>query len=153
MFRKFSSVAIAIALASAAISTQTLNAQAAAQPTATAPTTTSAESNLATYLTQIQAKVYGAYNCPFTQLQKQLFGETAFQQLQYIECNANGKNSQASLCQALQIKQTPTWEINGHFYSGVRSLEQLARLSHYQDASNLQHAGIPGVTPNDKMPD
>ncbi|MBD2121666.1 hypothetical protein [Trichocoleus sp. FACHB-262] len=140
MFSKVSKVAIAIALSSAAISTPTAKAEAVTNPTTTPPGTASTEMSLATHLTQANIKMYGAYNCPFSLLQRQLFGEAAFKQVTYIECNANGKNAQASLCQALQIKQTPTWEIGGHLYSGVRSLEQLARLSKYQGFTHFQQA-------------
>lgn len=183
MFSQLSQVAIAIVLSAAALNLQIHNAQAASlgliSPSSTVNTSTtpaelnlidesapqaiaaansttapsSAEVSFATYLTQANVKVYGAYNCPFTLLQRQLFGEAAFQQLDYIECKANGKNAQPSLCQGLQIQQTPTWEINGHLYTGVRSLAQLARLTKYQGATNFQQAGISGVTSslNDKL--
>ncbi|MBW4488040.1 MAG: hypothetical protein KME12_09640 [Trichocoleus desertorum ATA4-8-CV12] len=137
MFSKLSGVGIAIALSTITLNSHTRPAQAVTlvsssfSPTATPPDSL-AKTTLASYLTQANIKVYGAYNCPFTLMQRQLFGEEAFKQVHYIECHANGKNAQPNLCQSLQIKQTPTWEINGHFYSGVRSLEQLARISKYR---------------------
>lgn len=145
MFSQLPQVAIAIALSAAALNLQIHNAQAASLGLASS---SSAEISFATYLNQANVKIYGAYNCPFTLMQRQLFGEAAFQQLEYIECNVNGKNAQPSLCQGLQIKQTPTWEINGHLYTGVRSLAQLARLTKYQGAINFQQAGISEATPN-----
>nr|WP_290224449.1 hypothetical protein [Trichocoleus desertorum] len=137
MFSKLSGVGIAIALSTVTLNLHIHPAQAVTlvgssfSAIATPPDSLT-KATFASYLTQANIKVYSAYNCPFTLMQRQLFGEETFKQVHYIECHANGKNAQPSLCQSLQIKQTPTWEINGHFYSGVRSLEQLARLSKYR---------------------
>ncbi|MGB3405576.1 MAG: vitamin K epoxide reductase family protein [Microcoleaceae cyanobacterium] len=96
-------------------------------------TTTSAPANiaLAEHLNSIDAKMYGAYWCAHCQTQKALFGKEAVSEMPYIECDASGKNPQPQLCQAAQITGYPTWEINGEQYSGVQSLNDLARVSGY----------------------
>lgn len=95
---------------------------------------------LASYLKQSGAKMYGSYTCPFSNLQRQLFGTEASSHIPYIECNARGKNAQPNLCQTAKILSTPTWEINGKLYRGVRSLEQLARLSGYRGSLAFEHS-------------
>lgn len=91
-----------------------------------------AEIELASHLTAIGAKEYGAFWCPHCQEQKQLFGKEAFPEINYIECDPRGNNAKPELCQAANIRSYPTWEINGNFYSGLQSLEKLADLSAYQ---------------------
>jgi uncharacterized membrane protein len=98
-------------------------------------TTTSgpAEIALARYLTQIGAKEYGAYWCPHCHDQKMLFGKEAAKLINYFECDPEGQNSRAEICQAAaaNLKGFPTWEIKGQFYSGTQSLEKLAEFSGY----------------------
>ncbi|CAD5922653.1 Thiol-disulfide oxidoreductase LTO1 [Planktothrix tepida] len=103
-------------------------------------TTTSgpAEIALARHLTQIGAKEYGAYWCPHCYDQKQLFGKEAFAIINYVECDANGKNPQTQLCQEVGIKGFPTWEIKGEFYPGIQPLRKLAELSNYQGQQNFK---------------
>ncbi|MGL5079923.1 MAG: vitamin K epoxide reductase family protein [Microcoleaceae cyanobacterium] len=102
-------------------------------PTEFQITTTSSPAALALarHLKQIGAKQYGAYWCPHCQEQKQVLGQAAFELIDYIECDANGKNAQPQLCRQLGIKSYPTWEIKGQFYSGLQSIETLANLSEY----------------------
>ncbi|MBE9179651.1 vitamin K epoxide reductase family protein [Oculatella sp. LEGE 06141] len=99
-------------------------------------TTTSgqAEVALAQHLRDIDAKMYGAFWCPHCHDQKQLFGQQAARLINYIECDPNGQNSQTSLCQANAENVTgyPTWEVNGQFYAGTQTLDQLADYSGYQ---------------------
>lgn len=141
-----SSFRLAIALLVATASYSSLAAHAADLPTPAAITAThaltteSAEVGLARYLTKMGIKVYGSETCPFTRLQRQLFGEAGFKQLNYIECSPTSQQGQLGLCRAIQLQQTPTWEINGRFYQGVRGLDQLARLSHYSGATNFSQA-------------
>ncbi len=92
---------------------------------------------LAEHLTQVGAKMYGAFWCDHCRTQKQLFGQEAVAQLTYIECDPNGRNPQPELCQAANIQGYPTWEINGQLYSGVQRLEQLAQLSGYTGSRNF----------------
>jgi glutaredoxin len=93
-------------------------------------TSPSYEVQLAEHLTQTESVMYGAYWCPHCADQKALFKEAAGQ-LPYVECAADGQNSQFQLCQDKKIKGYPTWEIGGQLYAGVKSLEELSRLSHY----------------------
>ncbi len=104
-------------------------------------TTTSgpAEVALARHLQKIGAKKYGAYWCPHCQEQKQLFGQTAFAMINYIECDPQGKNSQSQLCRAAGITGYPTWEIQGELYPGRLSLERLADLSGYSGRRDFQY--------------
>jgi glutaredoxin len=88
---------------------------------------------LAKHLKQTGAKMYGAYWCPHCQRQKELFGQAVFTRyINYIECDPRGTNPKPALCQAAKIRAYPTWEINGKFYVGVQSLENLAKISGYQ---------------------
>ncbi|WP_413163499.1 vitamin K epoxide reductase family protein [Capilliphycus salinus ALCB114379] len=92
---------------------------------------------LAEHLTQVGAKMYGAFWCSHCQTQKQLFGKEAVTKLTYIECDPKGKNAQPDLCQAANIKGYPTWVVNGQQYSGVQRLENLAELSGYTGSQNF----------------
>ncbi|MEM6836183.1 MAG: hypothetical protein AAF609_04940 [Cyanobacteria bacterium P01_C01_bin.120] len=83
---------------------------------------------LATHLTEQGAAMYGAFWCPHCQDQKALF-EDAVDSLPYVECAAEGENPQPQLCVDKAIQGYPTWEINGEFYPGKRSLAELAQLS------------------------
>jgi hypothetical protein len=49
----------------------------------------------------------------------------------YVECDPAGTNPQPQVCQTAGIQSYPTWEINGEFYQGTRSLDELADLSGY----------------------
>jgi glutaredoxin len=104
-------------------------------------TTSSGESEiaLAQHLKQVGAKMYGAFWCPYCQNQKQLFGQEAVAQLNYIECDPTGKNARPEVCQAKGIQGLPTWEIKGKFYEGTKSLEELANLSSYQGDRRFQN--------------
>lgn len=103
-------------------------------------TTTSgpAELALAEHLASINATMYGAWWCPHCHDQKQLFGEAAAQQIPYVECAEDGQNSQTALCRSKEgITGFPTWEINGQFYAGTMSLNDLADASGYQGPRNF----------------
>jgi uncharacterized membrane protein/glutaredoxin len=108
-------------------------------------TTTSGPSEiaLAQHLRSIGAKMYSAYWCPHCHDQKQLFGRQAFRNINYVECDPAGQNSQAQLCQdnAQNITGYPTWEIKGQYYNGTKTLTQLADLSSYQGSRNFQNGG------------
>lgn len=118
------------------------------QPTATPTppkgwelTTTSgaAEIALAKHLTATGAKKYGAFWCPHCYEQKQLFGKAAFAEINYIECDPQGENPQREVCVAAGIQSFPTWEIDGKFYPGTKTLAELAKLSNYQGDSNFKY--------------
>ncbi|MEO0835190.1 MAG: vitamin K epoxide reductase family protein [Cyanobacteria bacterium J06642_3] len=95
-------------------------------------TSGAAEMELAKYLTATGAKKYGAFWCPHCFEQKQLFGQAAFDEIDYIECDPQGKNPQRDVCVAAGIQSFPTWEIDGEFYPGTKTLSELAELSGYQ---------------------
>ena len=49
-------------------------------------------------------------------------------QVDYYECAADGFASRRSQCQERGVRGYPTWEINGKFYPGERSLDELQSL-------------------------
>jgi len=104
-------------------------------------TSSQSEIALAQHLTDVGAKMYGAWWCPHCHDQKQLFGKEAAAQITYIECDPDGQNPQTALCQANSDKVTgyPTWEINGEYYGGTQSLEQLANASGYQGPRDFKN--------------
>ncbi|NEQ24461.1 MAG: hypothetical protein F6K28_36205 [Microcoleus sp. SIO2G3] len=104
----------------------------------TPTSTVSPEVALALHLKKLNAKMYGAYWCPACTRQKEEFGEEAFKQINYIECDPAGENARLDLCRKASISSYPTWEVNGQLYTpGSYSLEALADLSGYQDVQNL----------------
>ncbi|MBF2026947.1 MAG: hypothetical protein IGS48_09300 [Oscillatoriales cyanobacterium C42_A2020_001] len=88
-------------------------------------------SALAAHLKKTGAKMYGAYWCPYCTRQMEMFG-AAFRSIDYVECDPRGKNPRPELCKAAKIQGYPTWEINGKFYPGVQSFEELAEASNYK---------------------
>mmetsp|Transcript_7937 Transcript_7937/g.21032 ORF Transcript_7937/g.21032 Transcript_7937/m.21032 type:complete len:374 (+) Transcript_7937:21-1142(+) len=84
---------------------------------------------LAAHLEAQHARMYGAFWCSHCHDQKLRFGKQAFEHIEYIECDANGYNSQRALCRQKKVPGYPTWEIGGEFYPGERDLEDLAVLS------------------------
>ena len=94
---------------------------------------------LASHLKQIDAKFYGAYWCSYCKKQKELFGQEAFRQINYVECDPAGKDARPELCQKAHIEGFPTWEIKGQLYPGMQSLQQLADISGYKDDRELKN--------------
>jgi glutaredoxin len=90
------------------------------------------ERQLAEHLTTQNVKMYGAYWCPHCSDQKQMFGD-AVNVIPYVECDPTGDNAQPQLCRDKNIQGYPTWEINGQLYPGTQSLEELAKLSGFQN--------------------
>lgn len=95
-------------------------------------TSGAAENELAEYLTTTGAKKYGAFWCPHCFEQKQLFGQEAFEKINYVECAAEGKDPQPNACLAAGVRSYPTWEIDGKLYPGTKTLSELAELSGYK---------------------
>ena len=85
---------------------------------------------LAKYLNQIGARMYGSYKCSHCNAQKALFGDAA-KYVNYVECDPSGPNAQPNLCFSRGIMNYPTWEINGRYYEGAKSLPELSNLSGY----------------------
>jgi uncharacterized membrane protein/glutaredoxin len=107
-------------------------------------TTTSgdAEIALARHLVKVGAKEYSAYWCPHCHEQKLLFGKQAYEELNdnvKVECAPDGLKAQTELCKAAKIDGFPTWIINGKSYSGVQSLEELAKVSGYTGTRNFKY--------------
>ncbi len=105
-------------------------------------TTTSgaAEIALANHLKQVGAKMYGAFWCPHCHEQKQLFGQEASQQIDYIECDPKGKKPKPELCEAAKVEGFPTWKIKGKSVSGTQSLEELSDMSGYQGSRDFRNS-------------
>lgn len=94
-------------------------------------TTSSKEAmDVAQQLKNAGAKLYGAYWCSHCYDQKQSLGQPAVSYIQYIECSKDGINSQTPICKSNDIPGYPTWEINGQFYPGEQSLEELNEILH-----------------------
>lgn len=108
-------------------------------------TNTSGDSEiaLAKHLKSLNAKMYGAYWCPYCHAQEEMFGQEAFEYINYIECDPRGKDAQPQLCKAANIKGYPTWEINNKFYPGVKSLQELAKISGYTGTGDFKNQFIP----------
>ena len=94
---------------------------------------------LAKHLSATGAKKYGAFWCPHCYEQKQLFGEEAFAEVEYIECDPQGENPQRDACIAKGIQSFPTWEVDGQLYPGTKELAELAELSKYQGEKNFKY--------------
>ncbi len=102
-----------------------------------------AEIALAEHLKAVDAKMYGGFFCSHCYHQKQLFGSAAFKSsINYIECAADGKDSQADLCKKEGIDGFPTWKIKGKKYIGTQSPEQLAKASDYQGSQEFLYSKL-----------
>lgn len=108
-----------------------------------------AEIGLAKHLKQTGATMYGAYWCPHCCEQKQFFGKEALADFPYVECAEGGKEAQIETCQKVlgeaenQLNQKPgypTWQINGKFYSGRQTPQQLASASGYTGPQDFKNA-------------
>jgi uncharacterized membrane protein len=100
-----------------------------------------AEIALAKHLKQMGVKKYGAYWCPHCYEQKQLFGQEAWKEIEYIECasDGKGKNPQPKLCAEKGIQSFPTWEIKGKLDPGVKVLSKLAAATDYKGNSAFKY--------------
>ncbi|MEM8640676.1 MAG: vitamin K epoxide reductase family protein [Cyanobacteria bacterium P01_G01_bin.54] len=105
--------------------------------------TTSGEDEiaLAEHLTEMDAKMYGAYWCPHCRDQKNLFGKEAFKKVTYVECaeDAEKDEPQPDQCEAAGVQSYPTWEIDGQMRPGQIPLEQLASLSGYEGSTAFKY--------------
>lgn len=87
---------------------------------------------LAQHLQATGAVMYSSPTCQYCFLQKQLFGE-AVQYLSVVNCGGTPvDNPQPSLCAEKGVSLTPTWEIKGKLYPGLKTLEALAEMSDYE---------------------
>lgn len=88
---------------------------------------------LAKYLNKNGAKMYGSYKCPHCNAQKALFGD-ASKYVDYVECDPTGPDPRPNLCFSRGIMNYPTWEINGKYYEGAKTLSELSQLSGYKSS-------------------
>ena len=86
---------------------------------------------LTKYLKSIGAKFYGAWTCPASFKQMNLFGKQAGEDVTYVECRKPKQLAeQAEACNAAEIRAYPTWVLpDGRRKVGVQSLEALSRWS------------------------
>lgn len=139
---RFAAVVSVVLLALTTACSSTTSSQNTSSASASAQTSSSAttpEVALASHLKQIGAKLYGAHWCPYCHKQKSLFGNEAFSQLDYVECDPAGKNARPQLCQKAGVEGFPSWEIQGKQYGGLRSLQDLADLSGYKGDRNFKN--------------
>ena len=87
----------------------------------------------AKYLKNNGVVKYSAYWCPNCLNQSELFGKQAYKELNVVECARDGINSQTQLCIDKEIKGFPTWEINGKLFLGVLPLNELSKLTGYNN--------------------
>lgn len=88
--------------------------------------------SLAVHLEDSGALFFGAYWCPACQDQKALFGASV-ERLPYVECTPEGRNGPLNIqCLDNEIKDYPTWIIDGGRHTGVVSAKELARLSRFR---------------------
>jgi len=97
---------------------------------------------LAKHLGGIGARMYGSYKCPHCLDQKKDFG-SAFNFIEYVECNNRGANANPSLCFAKGINVYPTWEIKGNYYQGQYKLSKLAELSGFESKEEFEISNDP----------
>lgn len=81
---------------------------------------------LAKHLTDTGVVMYGSATCHYCILQKEMFGD-AWQYVTEVDCGILPQQ-----CVAKGIRVTPTWEIDGELYMGLKPLEELARLTGYE---------------------
>jgi uncharacterized membrane protein/glutaredoxin len=113
-------------------------------PPAVATTSGQAEVALAKHLKSVGAKMFGAYWCPHCHDQKDLFGQEAAKDFPYVECAADGQNSQAALCTEKGVTGYPTWTIGDQKLEGTQSLQKLAEASGFKGSQNFKNQ-VPGV--------
>ena len=87
----------------------------------------------AKYLKDNGVVKYSAYWCPNCLNQSELFGKQAYKELNVVECARDGINSQTQLCIDKKIKGFPTYEINGKLILGVPSLNELSKLTGFNN--------------------
>jgi uncharacterized membrane protein len=85
--------------------------------------------SLAVHLTETGARYYGAFWCAACQQQNALFGN-AKEHLPYTECTPDGRHGSVALeCIRADIRNFPTWIIDGERHIGVLEPRELAQHS------------------------
>lgn len=85
--------------------------------------------NISRKLKKRNTKMYGAYWCNHCFHQKQQLGKKAFGNIEYIECDKGGFNTQMKLCREKKIPGYPTWEIDGELFPGEIAIDDLEKLA------------------------
>ena len=99
---------------------------------------------LATHLHDSGARFYGAYWCPACQEQKALF-TASVDRLPYVECTPEGRSGPRAVdCLTRNIREYPTWIIDGQRHGGVVSVERLARVSNFDWTATTQETAPDG---------
>ncbi len=80
------------------------------------------DNELAKCLTQKGAIFYTSESCPDCKQQRRLFGNTAFDFLNYIDCTENSP-------QCSSLKSIPAWKVNNTMLYGVKTTQELRVLS------------------------
>jgi len=79
-----------------------------------------------------KAILYSQTDCSHCKQQKQILGE--YQSLfKIIECD-----KETDLCIKKEITRTPTWEINGKFYPGIKSIKELSDIAGCECNANVE---------------
>ena len=74
-------------------------------------------------LTNKGMRMFGTQWCSFCKKQKALFGES-FGKIAYIDCD-----QKKAACEQAQITGYPTWILQDKKYPGIKTLENLAKIS------------------------
>ena len=108
---------------------------------------------LAEHLQSKGAKFYGAYWCSYCYRQRLMFGAGGVRKLPYVECAADGYNSASAVCRSKKdITGYPTWEIDGKFYSGMRTLQDLQAISGFDSSVKFPEYVPPPPPPRPPPP-
>lgn len=92
---------------------------------------------LAQYLKQSGAVMYGAFWCPHCRNQKEMFGKEAWSLVKYVECAPQGYGANSAICLKNGIDGYPEWRFgNGKKGSGEMTLDRIATLSGYKGKFN-----------------
>lgn len=96
-------------------------------PTATSTTSKSSQNliDFAQYLSNQGATLYGIADCDHCQNQKDMFGD-ALSKINYVDCGIS-----ATVCADNNIGAYPTWVIGGKQYVGEQSIDQLKKITNY----------------------
>ncbi|XP_074274969.1 thiol-disulfide oxidoreductase LTO1 isoform X1 [Silene latifolia] len=95
--------------------------------------------SLAKHLHSIGAKMYGAFWCTHCHEQKEMFGREAAKLLDYVECFPDGVKKGTLIAPAcIGVPGFPTWVINDEVFSGEKTIEELAKISGFQDDVDSQ---------------
>lgn len=90
--------------------------------------------DLAKYLSEKGAVMYGYSEGSETARQKEILGN-AFQYIDYVECDSNTEDSNVDECNANSISVYPTWIYDAKQYSGVQTLANLAGMVSFNSSS------------------